>query len=145
MKKSRNTLKPLTLLVGALLLIGAGYTVYAYANKTWPFDNGSTAGQNGVNSKTPESSTNEKEPLGYNLTFESKIETKKQGTCTLEMKNKAGETVLTDKNSTVGKEGKVGCDEWKLNTSDLPSGDYDVTVEFNAEGEKAVSKTTISI
>lgn len=149
MRKSHNIFKSFAIVLLAIVLVGAGYTVFAYVTKTWPFgdqgaDNG--AQTTGANSKSPDSTANpKKDGPEYDFQFDTKLETKKQGDCTLVMKDSSGKTVITDKNSTIGKEGKVGCDTWKLDTSDLPNGDYKIVVDFEAEGESATSETTVTI
>lgn len=144
MNNTHAYLKPLLLTTGAILIIAAGYIAVAYAVHMWPFKAVSVAEQAAAPTDSRQAARKEKEvtPVTpYNLKFTTKVKADEQGDCVLTMQN--GEHTLTQKSSSKGTAGEVGCPEWKLDTSKLPSGKYEVTVVFT--GETVTEKTTTTI
>lgn len=134
--------KPLFLIIGALLVLAVGYMAFAYVVHMWPFKASPVAEQ--AKPPTDSRQATRKVPapvVHYNLQLTTTVKANEQGDCVLTMKN--GEHTLTQKGSTKGTAGEVGCPEWKLDTSKLPAGKYEVTVVFT--GETVTEKSTSSI
>lgn len=131
----------LTLIVIAVIAVGT-FGVITWLNKNHSAESKTT----GTDSKHSDNfaTSDERQPV-QTLSFKTILNTDKQGTCNLNMKDSSGKVVLTAKNSTIGKEGQTGCEDWKLDTSNLAPGDYEVVVTFTGDGETATSTTTIAV
>ena len=134
--------KPIFLIIGALLVFTTGYTVFAYTIHMWPFITSSVTEQSPAPTDSRWATRKVPAPVThYNLQFTTTVKADEQGDCVLTMKN--DEHTLTQKSSTKGVAGEVGCPEWKLDTSKLPAGKYEVIVVFT--GETVTEKTTTTI
>lgn len=144
MNKKHSLLKPLIVIIVAALVIAAGYAVFAYTTDRWPFDpaNQATDSHQAASETTTKKKAEATKPQ-YNLKFTTEVKADEQGDCTLTMT--MGDHTLTQENSTKGKKGKTGCGTWKLDTSDMPAGKYEVKVVFAGETSHETSTRTITI
>lgn len=149
--KTTSIFKPVLVIIAVLVILGLGYAATAYSLHMWPFKSVAQTESDSIKAtdRRQEQALQDaaKKKVAaipkYNLSFKTDLKTKEQGNCTLTMK--MGDHVLNQSNSTVGKKGKHGCQTWKLDTSTLPAGKYDVTVTFTGEHSKETTKQQITL
>ncbi len=144
MNNTLKRFKPLIITIGAILVVALGYIAFAYVVDMWPFKSSSNT-QQSVDKPTDSRQATRKEPAPttpkVTLKFTTNIKANEPGDCVLTMKS--GKNILTEKSTTKGTDGQTGCPEWKLDTSKLPAGKYEVTVVFT--GETVTEKSTMTI
>lgn len=143
-KRNFGTNRPIIIII--TLIAAIVIAVGAFGVISWLNDHSSSAGPTKTDNKHPAESVPKDEPKPtQTLSFKTILNTDKQGICSLDMKNSSDTSVLTDRNSTVGKDGQTGCEDWELDTSKLQPGDYEVVVTFTGGGETAISTTTVTV
>lgn len=139
-KAQKITIIALSLLVIAVVVYGAA----AFATRSWPF-NLSTQVKTETPAKNPAMTM--KKPIvnakNDMLQVTPTVATKEQGTCKLTLSNKEKVIVIT--NSTEGVQGRTGCLDYNIGTSNIPAGTYDVEVKFVGKTQTSATKQTVTL